>query len=323
MQQGLLRRLMQLQQRLTHANPMNESQLHTHIYARSIGLDLGGSNDLIVGPGDDCAVIRSGSGDLSLLTTDQLIEARHFESNTEIDLIARKAIARSVSDIAAMGGIPAWSLATAVLPKDYPHANELFDAMHKWAKHWNCPLIGGDIASHASSDHPLTLTVTIGGSMQPDTSPVLRSGAQPGDHLHLTGQVGGSFESGWHLLFEPRLEAGQWAASNGVHAMLDLSDGLGRDADRVAKASGLIIEIDATKLSINHRCNDWRQAASEGEDYELLMCINPNTIIPAMDPPLQGPVGECRACNADETPGAIIIDPHGNRHDASTLGWDH
>ncbi|MBL4809919.1 MAG: thiamine-monophosphate kinase, partial [Phycisphaerales bacterium] len=273
---------------------MNESQLHDHIYARSIGLALGGGNEIVTGPGDDAAVIRSAAGELSLLTVDQLIEGRHFESETEIDLIARKAIARSVSDIAAMGGVPSWSLATGVLPAGYRHADALFDAMSKWAKHWGCPLIGGDIASHGSADHPLTLTVTVGGTMKKDSSPVLRNGAKPGDHLYLTGQVGGSFESGWHLLFEPRLDAGQWASADhgksGVHAMMDISDGLGRDADRIAKASGLIIEIDATKLPINHRCKDWRQACSEGEDYELLMCIDPATHIPDMEPPLQGPV---------------------------------
>jgi thiamine-monophosphate kinase len=296
---------------------------HQHIYARSKDLKLGADAEIIVGPGDDCAVIQSPSGDLSLLTVDQLVEGRHFDSDTDIDLIARKAIARSVSDIAAMGGVPTWSLGTGVLPKDYPHANELFDAMHKWATHWSCPLIGGDIASHGSSDHPLTLTVSVGGVMPGNTQPILRSGAQPNDHLYLTGQVGGSFDSGWHLLFEPRLQAGQWAAENSVNAMMDISDGLGRDADRIATASGIIIEIDATKLPINHRCADWIQAVSEGEDYELLMCMMPETIIPDLDPPLLGPIGTCRACNANESPGAYIIDPHGNKHNASSLGWDH
>ncbi|MDF1870420.1 MAG: thiamine-phosphate kinase [Phycisphaerales bacterium] len=311
---------------------MNESQLHNHIYHRSADLAISGGNQLIVGPGDDCAVYQTPSGELTLITVDQLVEGRHFESSTSIDLIARKAIARSVSDIAAMGGTPSWSLGTGVLPKDYAHANELFDAMHKWALHWGCPLIGGDIASHASIDHPLTITVTVGGTMAPNTQPVLRSGAKPGDELYLTGQVGGSFASGWHLLFEPRLQVGQWASANNVHAMMDLSDGLGRDADRIAKASGLIIEIDATKLPISHhitRANkDWRDAVSEGEDYELLMCIDPTTTIPStttpsMTPPMQGPIGTCRACAPNESPGAIIIDPHGEHHHASSMGWDH
>lgn len=310
---------------------MNESKLHDHIYARSIGLTLGGANEIIVGPGDDCAVIQSPSGDRSLLTVDQLVEGRHFESGTDLDLIARKAIARSVSDIAAMGGIPSWSLATGVLPKDYQHADALFDAMSRWAKHWGCPLIGGDIASHGSNDHPLTLTVTVGGVMANNTQPLLRSGAQPGDELYVTGQVGGSFESGWHLLFEPRLKTGQWAARNqgadGTHAMMDISDGLGRDSDRIAKASGVIIEIDATKLPISHHIidagKDWRAAVSEGEDYELLMSISPTTVIPDIEPPLHGSIGVCRACSVDETPGAFITDPQGQRHPAASLGWDH
>ncbi|MFK7759790.1 MAG: thiamine-phosphate kinase [Phycisphaerales bacterium] len=300
-----------------------------------MGLALGWGNEIVIGPGDDCAVIQSSSGDLSLLTVDQLVEGRHFESGTDVDLIARKAIARSVSDIAAMGGVPSWSLATGVLPKDYSHANQLFDAMSTWAKHWNCPIIGGDIASHGSQDHPLTLTVTVGGAMATGTKPVLRSGAQPGDELYITGQVGGSFESGWHLLFEPRVQTGQWASSTaGVHAMMDLSDGLGRDSDRIAKASNLIIEIDATKLPISHHITDagkdWRAAVSDGEDYELLICIDSkidlaNTLTPQPPQPelLSDSIGVCRACNGGEAPGAYIIDPHGQRHSAASLGWDH
>lgn len=301
---------------------MNESQLHKHIYARSSALQLG-SSALLTGPGDDCAVIRPPGGDTQLLTIDQLVEGRHFEPDTDLDLIARKAVARSVSDIAAMGGKPDWALAAGVLPRGYEHADALFDAMHRWANHFSCPLIGGDIASHASDSHPLTLTVTVGGIMPKDTAPVLRSGAKPGDLLYVTGQIGGSFESGWHLRFKPRLEVGQWAANTGAHAMLDLSDGLGRDANRIAAASGVIIELDAARLPISHRCDDWRQALSDGEDYELLIALDPASV--TSDAPMQllGPIGVVRACNSDETPHAIIRDPYGAAHDASSMGWDH
>jgi len=301
---------------------VNESQLHQHIYARSESLRLG-SGELLVGPGDDCAVIRSDSGELQLLSVDQLVEGRHFESGTEQDLIARKAVARSVSDIAAMGGKPAWTLGTGTLPKGYPHANELFDAMQRWASYWGCPLIGGDIASHSSPDHPLTLSVTVGGTMPDNTPPVLRSGAKPGDLLYVTGKIGGSFESGWHLRFEPRLEVGEWASKNNAHAMMDLSDGLGRDAHRIAVASDVRIELDATKLPINHHCKDWRQGVSEGEDYELFIALDPNQ--PVDDAPMQllGPIGTVRACETDQSPGATITDPHGKYHDASSMGWDH
>lgn len=301
---------------------MDESRLHDHIYARSGSLRLG-SGTLLVGPGDDCAVIRSPGGDTQLLTVDQLVASRHFEPDTDLDLIARKAIARSVSDIAAMGGTPAWSLGTGVLPVGYPHADTLFDAMHKWANHWRCPLIGGDIASHGSPDHPLTLTVTVGGTVPDDAQPVLRSGAKPGDRLYVTGQIGGSFESGWHLRFEPRVEVGQWASRINAHAMIDLSDGLGRDANRIAVASGVRIELDASKLPISHRCADWQQAVSEGEDYELLIALDPHQRINDCPIQLLGPIGTVKACEQDQPPSATIVDAYGTAHDASSMGWDH
>ena len=302
---------------------MNESDLHAHIYARSMNLVAGGSNTVIVGPGDDCAVIRSDSGGVSLLTVDQLVEGRHFISETEIDRIARKAIARSVSDIAAMGGQPSWALATGVLPKDYPHSDELFDALSRWAKHWHCPLIGGDIAAHASPDHPLTLSVTVGGTMDSGANPVLRSGAKPGDLLYVTGALGDSFKSNHHLNFDPRIEAGQWAAKNNAHAMMDLSDGLGRDSDRMAKASGVRIEIDASKVPMNPRIKDWKQAVSEGEDYELLIMLDPKASIAEAPTQLLGPIGTVRACNPHEKPGSTIVDPGGVSHNAEQLGWEH
>jgi thiamine-monophosphate kinase len=302
---------------------MNESELHSHIYARSMNLIAGGSNKIIVGPGDDAAVIRSAYGVVSLLTADQLVEGRHFTSDTPTDLIARKAMARSVSDIAAMGGTPSWALATGVLPKDYKHSNELFDALSYWAKHWSCPLVGGDIASHSSQDHPLTLSITVGGLLEQGVEPVLRSGAQPDDLLYITGSLGNSFQSGRHLNFEPRIEAGQWAAKYKAHAMLDLSDGLGRDSHRIATASNVCIEIDAAKVPMNNGCKDWRKAISEGEDYELLVSLDPNVTIADAPINLFGPIGTVRACLANEKPGSTIVDPGGVSHDSEQLGWDH
>ena len=299
---------------------MQESQLHEHIYARSAGLKPGAGWRAVVGPGDDCAVLAAPGGETLILTVDQLVEGRHYAPGTPLDLIARKAVARSVSDIAAMGAAPAWALATGLLPKGYAHADELFDAMARWAAHWHCPLVGGDIASHASPDHPLTLTVTIGGSMPPGHTPLLRSGAKPGDQLWLTGPVGGSLASARHLTFEPRLEQGLLASrdASGVTAMIDLSDGVGRDADRVARASGVIIEIDAAVLPLHPGVPDWRAGASDGEDHELLLTAASRPDIPG----LLGPIGRVRAAASDKAPGAVFIDGD-HRHPARDLGWDH
>lgn len=299
---------------------MRESELLDHIAARSIGLTAGPGWAVEVGPGDDCAVMRDSSGGLVLLTVDQLVEGRHFTAGTDLDLIARKAVARSVSDIAAMGGTPAWGLATGLLPKGYAQGDALFDAMARWARHWSCPLVGGDVATHASADHPLTLTVTIGGSMPAGHTPVLRSGARSGDQVWLTGPVGGSFESGRHLSFEPRLAAGLAASrvGSGVTAMMDLSDGLGRDSDRIARASGVVIEIEASLVPLHAGVRGWRQGISEGEDYELVLMA----AAPPQIPGLLGPIGRARACVAGETPGAFIVE-EGTAHSARDLGWDH
>ena len=314
---------------------MSEADLLAHIRDRSRDLTslAGHFGEIVVGPGDDCAVIREPArdgkpGGLLVIGVDQLIEGRHYETGTDLDLVARKAVARSVSDLAAMGARPAWGLATGILPAGYAHGDELFDAMTKWARHFGCPLIGGDIA-FGEKGSALSLTVTAAGRMDEGVEPVLRSGACAHDEIWLTGQVGGSFDSGWHLRFEPRVAAGLAAArSSKANAMIDLSDGLGRDASRVGAASGVRLEIDAARLPISHRCGSWREATSEGEDYELLVCCTPRHP-EVSDPPfvaepgLIGPIGRVRACGDGEMPGATIIDPHGGEHDAAELGWDH
>ncbi len=305
-------------------DPVREDELLERIRRRSADLAEAFGGVVVVGPGDDCAVVRTPGGGELLLTVDQLVVGRHVEPDAGVDLIARKAIARSVSDIAAMGGSPVWAMATGLLPRSYQDADALFDRMSHWARHWGCPLVGGDIAT---GDGPLSLTVTVAGQMQDGSAPVLRSGAREGDLVWLTGQVGGSLESGWHALFEPRLEHGRRAAAAGVHAMIDLSDGLGKDAARVGRASGVVLELEAAGLPISHRCADWREAAGSGEDYELLICapagVEGEPPFGGVLPELLGPVGRVRAPGPGEAPGAVIIDPHGEAHDAAGLGWEH
>lgn len=296
---------------------MDESTLLAHIADRSRGLAGGAGWSVPVGPGDDCAVVHSAGGQTLLLTVDQLVAGRHFEPGTDTDLIARKAVARSVSDIAAMGGTPAWGLATGLLPPGYPHADTLFDAMARWARRWSCPLVGGDVAFHGSPDHPLTLAVTVGGVMPDGVAPVLRSGAKPGDGVFVTGDIGGSFETGHHLRFEPALEAGTHAAAHGAHAMIDLSDGLGRDAGRVAAASGVVIELDAGAIPLRVAARPWRDAIADGEDYGLLI-VGPDACAPAG----ATRIGSARGVSPGERPGAWAIDGD-RRVDVTGLGWDH
>ncbi len=296
---------------------MRESELLEHIYARSAGIRASGGWAVVVGPGDDAAVLRSPKGDTLIVTVDQLVEGRHHQTGTAIDLIARKAVARSVSDIAAMGGRPTWATATAVLPPGFTRADELFDRMAHWAGVWGCPLVGGDLATHHSPKHPLTLTVTIAGV--PERGPVTRSGARVGDGVYVTGLLGGSLDSGRHLTFDPRVhEAAGLVGVLGdrLHAMIDLSDGLGRDAGRLAAASGVRVEIDAAALPMHPGVLDWNAAMGDGEDYELCFCAEG-----AVPDAIEGvPITRVGTVVAGS---GCVVEALGERHDVSALGWDH
>lgn len=297
---------------------MDELALLKRIADRSTDL-ISVFDRVIVGPGDDCAIVRSLRGDDLLLTTDQLIEGEHFVSETSLDLIARKAIARSISDLAAMAGSPLCSLVAAALPGDCDFADELFDAMSRWARHWHCPIVGGDIAS---TDGPLTLTVTIVGEPATERSPVLRSTARPGDRVFVTGHLGGSLASGRHLSFEPRLIEADWLTStlgDRLGAMIDLSDGLGLDASRLAEASGLRIELDAIRLPLHAGVAGWKQGLGDGEDYEL--CLTASGNVPAQCPATGTPI--TRVGRVVKGAGCVILAPDGTIHDTARFGFAH
>lgn len=273
---------------------------------------------VVVGPGDDCAVVRAGSG-LLLLTTDQVVEGRHFRTGTPIDLIARKAVARSISDVAAMGGRPTWALAAGVLPTGFERAAELCDALHRWGAHWRCPIVGGDLASH---DGPLVLTTTVVGRAHEKRGPVLRSGARPGDGAFVTGRIGGSLDAaglGRHLTFEPRVaEAAELCDVLGerLHAMIDVSDGLGRDAGRVASASGVRVEIEARSIPLAEGVGSWRDAIGSGEDHELFFTASGDVPGEAIGTTIT------RIGRVSDGTGCVVIDG-GEAIDVSSSGWDH
>ena len=292
---------------------MRESDLLDHIgrVAHGMGLRFG---QVIVGPGDDAAIVRTPGGDSLLLSVDQLIAGRHVDADTPTDLIARKAVARSISDLAAMGGAPMVGLATGALPRGYADAETLVERLHHWAEHWHMPLVGGDVAV---TDGPLSLTVTAIGTLVAERV-CLRSDARVGDEIFVTGALGGSYESGRHLTFSPRLrEAADIISMLGVHAhaMIDISDGLGRDADRVGAASGVLLEIDADALPLHDDVSDWRRAAGDGEDYELLVTVAADR---EYDPPHATRIGRVVAGE----PGCVII-ADGVGHAGRDLGWDH
>lgn len=297
---------------------MRESELLAHIATRSA--DLSGRGVVVVGPGDDTAVLRLGGQ--TLVTVDHLVAGRHFDpESTTIDQIARKAIARSVSDIAAMAGTPQAGLATGCLPEEFRHADELFDRMAHWARCYGCPLVGGDIAS---SSGPLVLTVIVLGQAHASRGPALRSEARAGDAVYVTGRIGGSLLSGRHLSFEPRVAEGRWIADHlgkSLGAMIDLSDGLGRDGARVADASRLRMELQAGRIPLHGDAESWAAAAGEGEDYELLFTARDAVPLPDRIPETGVPI--TRIGRVLDGSGCVIVDDSGAETDARELGWDH
>lgn len=305
---------------------MRESDLLSHIFARSA--DLGAAYPrVMVGPGDDCAVVQTASGDRVLLKVDQVIEGRHFTPETPVDLIARKAIARAVSDIAAMAGTPEWALCAATLPPGYARADELFDRAAHWARHFGAPLVGGDISTGGPGS-ALALSVTVGGSVHPARGPVLRSSAQTGDEVWVTGKIGGSLASGRHLTFEPRVREGRWLADTlgpNLHAMIDLSDGLGRDAGRIAERSDVRVVIEGSLVPLHGDVDYVHVGIADGEDYELLFCCPPEVMERALATSGGGAPATpfTRIGQVVTGSGCALVLPEGRNLNAKEMGWDH
>lgn len=281
---------------------------------------------VIVPSGDDLAGVTTAGAVLT--GVDQLVAGRHFDPATaSLDEIGWKAVARCVSDIAAMAGSPLATLAAVVLPCDWSEtrAKGLFDAVDLAARRLDAPLVGGDIAIHPANDGPLTLSITVLAAPGP-AGPVRRGGARDGDRIVVTGRFGGSLEPdgrGRHLRPEPRVGVALALAStlgDDLHAAIDVSDGLGRDAARIASASGLDLELEADRIPCHDGLN-WRRAVGDGEDYELILAVDAHADVPAsVDGVALTEIG--RARDRGDGGRAWVLRAH-DRVDVSESGWDH
>jgi thiamine-monophosphate kinase len=229
--------------------------------------------DVVRGPGDDCAVIgHARAKTWRLLKTDCVIEGIHFQAKENARKIGWKALARTISDIAAMGGRPLHALVTlAISPEeDLNRAAGVYAGLKKCAEKYGIAIVGGETAR---SPGPMFISVTLCGEVERRLC-VFRSGGKAGDRLFVTGRLGGSLR-GRHLTFEPRLEEGRWLTRHfQLHAMMDLSDGLGADLPRIARASGCGYRLDEAALPLNPGCTA-RDGIADGEDYELLFALAP------------------------------------------------
>lgn len=228
---------------------------------------------LAVGPGDDCAVIDPGRGPLRLLKTDAIVEGVHFESDTPPTQIGWKAVARVLSDFAAMGGQPSFLLVTLAMPPEtrVTWAEKIYRGIRRCLEQHGGSLAGGETVS-LPNGAPIVLSIS-GEGHAPRRACIRRDGGQPGDILAVTGRLGGSI-GGRHLRFHPRLAEGQHLATHGARAMMDLSDGLAKDLPRLARASQCGFHLEKTNIP-RHRSCSIQQALTDGEDYELLVALPP------------------------------------------------
>jgi thiamine-monophosphate kinase len=232
-----------------------------------------------IGPGDDCAVVRWGDN-LQLLKTDCVIEGIHFLPDTPARAVGWKALCRNISDIAAMGGDPLDAVVTVAVSPDRELAwlTDLYTGLNQAASKYGINLVGGETSR---SPGPAFISVALTGKVEKKPL-VTRSGGKIRDRLYVTGKLGGSLQ-GKHLSFEPRLAESRWLTQNfQVHAMIDLSDGLGSDLPRLATASGTGFQIDLSALPKSEGCSQ-EQALTDGEDYELLFAVS-NDIGPKLEP---------------------------------------
>jgi len=233
----------------------------------------GGTKDLTLGAGDDCAILPAGPGRGALLfKTDAIVEGVHFRADARPSLVGRKALARNLSDLAAMGGAPWAALVTLAAPPKTPvqRVRAIYRGLEKTAREYGVSLAGGETVRAPR----LLLSVALLGRMAKGVRPVLRRTAKAGDDVWVTGKLGGSIR-GKHLRFTPRLAEGQWLARRKLAtAMMDLSDGLGADLPKLAEASGVGFQLDEDALP-GHRGATLHSMLNDGEDYELLFTAAP------------------------------------------------
>lgn len=232
------------------------------------------------GIGDDCAVIPPTKKQL-LVTTDPVIFGRHFDEAVPPRAVGAKLLKRNLSDIAAMGGRPRTAVISLALAPETSVAwlQEFYLGLAACARHYRVMIVGGDITQGPAGFVGAFLTLH---GESTGRRVVTRTGARAGDHLYVTGRLGGSLW-GHHHRFRPRLAEGVWLAGRReVRAMMDVSDGLAKDLAALTPpgltpvlcASAIPISAAARRCACRTKRSPLAHALSDGEDYELLVAVN-------------------------------------------------
>ncbi|RXH57583.1 thiamine-phosphate kinase [Granulicella sibirica] len=296
-----------------------------------------------LGIGDDCAILRPPPGHELLVTTDFTLEGRHFRRDLHpAASVGHRCLARGLSDLAAMGATPLAAFLSLALPAGLPTTAKgrrwiasFLEGLHTLAQSAKVTLAGGD-TSQSPSDHILADIILIGTA--PTGTALRRSTARPGDHIHVTGQLGGSAaelqtlltgkrihptQTSPHFYPTPRLKQGLHLRSQKLAtACIDLSDGLSTDLTHLCESSRVRAEIEAAALPIHPKAT-FNLAVNGGEDYELLFTAAPATRIPKQiaGVPITRVGTIHRASRA--RPQITVLNPDGTTHPLKAGGWEH
>ncbi|HOX55595.1 MAG TPA: thiamine-phosphate kinase [Candidatus Paceibacterota bacterium] len=267
---------------------MNEFEL-----IRLLTRTLPTNSAVVVGAGDDCAVLDAGVPDrLLLFKADAVVEGIHFTADAAPEQIGHKALGRCLSDIAAMAGTPCAALVTIGLPREFKpeRVEAIYSGLNALARRHGVAIVGGETTVNPGG---IFISVALLGWV-PRGKGVLRSGAEAGDAIFVTGELGGSL-AGKHLTFEPRLAEAQWLAQHfSLHAMLDISDGLAGDLRHILTASRVGAELLASAIPISRQARLAARAhatskpallaaLTDGEDFELLFTVASRDAVPLLD----------------------------------------
>jgi thiamine-monophosphate kinase len=312
---------------------------------KALGRRRNTSDAVRLGMGDDAALFRPQAGHETILTCDWFLEGTHFLRDKHPPVsVGWKCLARAVSDIAAMGGVPHCFLLSLAIPSSQTGhwLDEFLRGLRRAARKFQCALAGGDTTRRQE----ILINITVVGEA-PIGRAILRSAARPGDALYVSGRLGEA-ELGLqilrrsrgpansmnplakkHLYPQPRLALGQWLAKKRIaSAMMDLSDGLSSDLPRLCAASGVGARLEReripqtrnTEVARKYGMDSFALALHGGDDYELLFTV-PQHKIKSLPSSFQG-VGLTPIGRIAKGSKLVVLEENGRERPLVSGGWD-